>query len=142
MLLPLRWLLYSNAGQTTGGTRRNRKIQRKLRRLAQWSEAELPPILPQPKAEDVTVRVEPIRLEIQVAPVTVVAEIGLFDYEIAVLIDVMETDKKLRELQHLDEQIRALDNAMAPFSDWSSIEITRSDSRAAEESAAIADAQS
>ena len=140
MLLPLRWLLYSNAGQTTGGTRRNRKIKRKLRRLAQWSEVELPPFvpIPQPQAEDVVVRVEPIPpLKIQVAPVRVVAEIGLFDYEIAALIEAMDVDKKIRELQHLDAQIRALDNAMAPFSDWSSIEITRCDSRAAEESAAI-----
>jgi hypothetical protein len=54
----------------------------------------------------------------------------------------METDKKIRELQHLDAQIRALDNAMAPFSDWSSIEITRSDASAAEESAAIPTARS
>jgi hypothetical protein len=75
MLLPLRWLLYgSNAGQATGGTRRNRKIQRKLRRLAQWSEVEFPFVpTPQPKAEDLIVRVEPIPpLKIQVAPVRVV----------------------------------------------------------------------
>jgi hypothetical protein len=53
MLLPLRWLLYGTAAQgTTSGTRRNRKIQRKLRRLVQWSEVELPFVpTPQPKAE-------------------------------------------------------------------------------------------
>jgi hypothetical protein len=100
-----------------------------------------------PKAEDVVVRVGPIApLQIEVAPVTVVAGIDLFDYEIAALIDIMETEKKLRELQHLDAQIRALDNAMAPFPDWSSIQITRettpSDAGSAEDGAAVPNARS
>ena len=145
MLLPLRWLLYGNTGQTTGGTRRNRKIQRKLRRLAQWSEVEFPFVpIPQPTLEDVIVRVEPIApLKIKVAPVTVVAEIGLFDYEIAAtLIAFMEIEKDVADLRQLAAQIRALDNAMAQFSDWTSIEITRSDAAAAEDSAAVPAARS
>ena len=148
MLLPLRWLLYSNAGQTTGGTRRNRKIQRKLRRLAQWSEVEFPfARIPQPKAaEDVVIRVAPIPLQIKVLPVTVVAGIDLFDYEIAAVLDAIETDNKMRELQRLEALIRALDNAMAPFPEFSAIEITReitrSDAAAGEDSAAIPTARS
>lgn len=47
MLLPFRWLLYGTAAapaaETTTGTRKHPKIQRKLRRLAQWSEAIAPP---------------------------------------------------------------------------------------------------
>lgn len=45
MLLPFRWLLYGTAATAaqSSGTRKHPKIQRKLRRLAQWSEAIAPP---------------------------------------------------------------------------------------------------
>lgn len=46
MLLPFRWLLYGTASAAAvieKGTRKHPKIQRKLRRLARWSEAIAPP---------------------------------------------------------------------------------------------------
>jgi len=43
MLLPFRWLLYGTAAASTGATRKHPKIQRKLRRLARWTEAIAPP---------------------------------------------------------------------------------------------------
>lgn len=46
MLLPFRWLLYGTASVAAvieKGTHKHPKIQRKLRRLAQWSEAIAPP---------------------------------------------------------------------------------------------------
>jgi hypothetical protein len=44
MLLPLRWILYGTAATTTAttGWKYRPKLARKLRRLAQWSEAIAP----------------------------------------------------------------------------------------------------
>jgi hypothetical protein len=100
--------------------------RRHPRRIAQWSEVDFP-FLPIPKAEDVViVGTEPITLNPQIAIGEVVAEVALFDYEIAALIEVMGIDKEITDLQQLEAQITALDKALAPFPDWSSIEITRS----------------
>jgi hypothetical protein len=45
MLLPLRWILYGTAAvvETITTGRPSAKLRRKLRRLAQWSEAIAPP---------------------------------------------------------------------------------------------------
>jgi hypothetical protein len=119
MLLPLRWLLYGTAAaQSTGHP--SAKLRRKLRRLAQWSEAIAPPrvdvVAPVQGIQIAAPRVAPARVSIavsvapitgipignipaisvaapvagitadfEIAPVTVVAGIDLFDYEIAAL---------------------------------------------------------
>jgi len=75
MLLPLRWLLYGTAAvvaQSTGHP--SAKLRRKLRRLAQWSEAIAPPrvdvIAPVQGIQLAPPRLAPARVSIA-APVAV-----------------------------------------------------------------------
>ena len=105
---------------------------RKPRRIARWSEVEFPFVLPKGRDAAVVIK-EGVSADPQIGTGTVVAEIALFDYEIASLRDVInfiEIEKDITDLLHVDEQITALDNSITPFFDWSSAEIAEPKSRA------------
>ncbi len=83
MLLPLRWLLYSTAAvvETITTGKPSAKLRRKLRRLAQWSEAIAPPrvdvIAPVQGIQLAPPRLAPARVSIA-APVSVpVVRLGI-----------------------------------------------------------------
>ena len=84
------------------------------------------PFLPIPKAEDVEIiGTEPITINPRIAIGEVVAEVGLFDEEIAALADILDVLAIDEEVTKIEAQIAALDRATAAFPDWDLIEITR-----------------